>query len=56
MDELFKLHKLKPGEVQIEVVAKTQQDKALARLINKKANEYLEKLVRYAEMMKNDTK
>lgn len=53
MDNLFKLERLEPGEVTFDVVAKTPEEMALARMVNEKANEFLRKLIKYAEMEEN---
>ena len=58
MDNLFKLERLEPGEVTFDVVAKTPEEMALARMVNEKANEFLKKMIEYAnwlESQKNDT-
>ena len=53
IDNLFKLERLEPGEVTFDVVAKTPEEMALARMVNEKANEFLRKLIKYAEMEEN---
>lgn len=50
IDNLFKLERLEPREVTFNVVAKTPEEKALAKIVNEKANEFLRKLIKYAEM------
>ena len=58
MDNLFKLERLKPGEVTFDVVAKTPEEMALVRMVNEKANEFLKKMIEYAnwlESQKNGT-
>lgn len=53
MDNLFKLERLELGEVTFDVVAKTPEEMALARMVNEKANEFLRKLIKYAETEEN---
>lgn len=58
MNELYELYALKPGEVQICVFAKTPEQKALAKMVNEKANEFLKKMIEYTNWLKsqeNDT-
>jgi len=51
MNELYKLHALEPGEVQICVFAETPEQKALAKMVNEKANEFLRKLIKYTDWL-----
>lgn len=51
MNKLYELYELKPGEVQISVVAKTPEQKALAKMVNEEANEFLRKLIKYTDWL-----
>lgn len=53
MNELYELHALKPGEIQICAFAKTPEQEALAKMVNEKANEFLKKMIEYANWVKS---